>query len=153
MAFEYLQVWKLHNLPGQCLSVLSHPHRKKCFLMFFLNISLPLVLLQGTTGNSLMLSSSFPVSSNLCLFSLSPLPWIPPPSYACCSHGCFWPSRPQQATPCEHEVQHSTSLHWLSLNRGNYRQGTPGTSWISSVPLCCASRRCQSVWGHKNQVL
>lgn len=46
-------------------------------------------------------------------FSHSPLPWIPPPAHGCCSHGYVWPSHPQQATHCEHEVQHSTSSHWL----------------------------------------
>ena len=30
-AFEYLQGWKLHNLSGQPVSVLSHPHSKKVF--------------------------------------------------------------------------------------------------------------------------
>ena len=31
MAFEYLQGWRLHNLPGQPVPVLSHPHSKKVF--------------------------------------------------------------------------------------------------------------------------
>jgi len=32
MAFEYLQRWRLHNLPGPPMPVLSHPHSKKVFL-------------------------------------------------------------------------------------------------------------------------
>ena len=32
MAFEYLQGGRLHNLPGQLVPVLSHPHREKVFL-------------------------------------------------------------------------------------------------------------------------
>ena len=29
--FEYLQGWRLHNLPGQSVSVLGHPHSEKAF--------------------------------------------------------------------------------------------------------------------------
>jgi len=32
MAFEYLQAGRIHNLPGQPLPVLGHPHNKKVFL-------------------------------------------------------------------------------------------------------------------------
>ena len=31
MAFEYLQGWRLHNLSGQPVPVLSHPHSEKVF--------------------------------------------------------------------------------------------------------------------------
>jgi len=31
MAFEYLQGWRLHHLPGQPVPVLVHPHSKKVF--------------------------------------------------------------------------------------------------------------------------
>ena len=31
MAFEYLQGWRLHNLPGQAVAVLGHPHRRTVF--------------------------------------------------------------------------------------------------------------------------
>ena len=31
MAFEYLQGWRLHNLTGQPVPVLSHPHGEKVF--------------------------------------------------------------------------------------------------------------------------
>ena len=29
MAFKYLQEWRLHNLPGQPVPVLGHPHSEK----------------------------------------------------------------------------------------------------------------------------
>jgi len=31
MVFEYLQGWKLHNLSGQSMPVLDHPHNKRVF--------------------------------------------------------------------------------------------------------------------------
>ena len=31
IAFEYLQGWRLHNLSGQPVPVLGHPHSKKVF--------------------------------------------------------------------------------------------------------------------------
>jgi len=31
MAFKYLQGWRLHNLSGQPVPVLSHPHSEKVF--------------------------------------------------------------------------------------------------------------------------
>ena len=31
IAFEYLQGWRLHNLSGQPVPVLGHPHNKKVF--------------------------------------------------------------------------------------------------------------------------
>ena len=31
MAFEYLQGWRLHNLPGQPVPVFSHPHSEIVF--------------------------------------------------------------------------------------------------------------------------
>lgn len=46
-------------------------------------------------------------------FLLSSLPWTPPPSHGWCSHGCLRPSPPQPAAHCEHQVQHTTSSHWL----------------------------------------
>lgn len=51
--------------------MLSHPHRKMRFLCFTF-CPFPLVLLQGTTGSSLMLSSSFPLSSSMCLLFTLP---------------------------------------------------------------------------------
>lgn len=34
IAFEYLQGWKLQNLPGQHVPMLSHPHTEKVFSDF-----------------------------------------------------------------------------------------------------------------------
>ena len=31
IAFEYLQAWRIHNLPEQSVAVLSHPHGKRVF--------------------------------------------------------------------------------------------------------------------------
>ena len=31
MAFEYLQGWRLHSLPGQPVLVLGHPNHEKVF--------------------------------------------------------------------------------------------------------------------------
>jgi len=31
MDFEYLQAWRIHNLSGQPVPALSHPHSKKVF--------------------------------------------------------------------------------------------------------------------------
>ena len=77
--FWYLQGWTLHNLPGQFVPVLSHPHSKNvswcaegtsC-------VSLCLVLSLGMTGKSLARSSLHPpfrflrtlIKSFLILFS------------------------------------------------------------------------------------
>ena len=66
MAFELLQERRLYNLSGQPVVVLSHPHSKKCFLMFRWTLlcvslcSLPLVLSLGVTEKNLALSSLHP---------------------------------------------------------------------------------------------
>lgn len=82
MAFEYLQVWRLHNLPRnlcQCLVTLTG----KCassvslFALFLWSCyRAPL----GAVWCSLPHSPSPVVCA---CFSLSPLPWIPPPSHPC----------------------------------------------------------------------
>lgn len=38
MTFEYPQGWRLHNLPGQPVSIIGHQHSKKVFLMFRQNL-------------------------------------------------------------------------------------------------------------------
>lgn len=138
VAFEYLQVWRLHNFPGQSLPVLSHPHRKKCFLVLRRNFlcftfcPLSLVLLQSTAESSQMLSSSFPLSSSMCwLFTLPSAlnsttsswllqPWLRLTFTSPASHS-LWAWSP---------AQHLFSLTLLSLRRGIYQQCTPGTTWI-----------------------
>lgn len=143
VVFEHLQVWRLHSLPGQSLPVLSHPRRKKCFLMFrrsflcFTFCPLPLVLLQGTTESSLMLSSSFPLSSSMSLLFTLPSalnsttiswllqPWLPLTFTSPTSHS-LWAWSP---------AQHLFSLTLPSLRKGNYHQCTPGTSWMLAF-LC-----------------
>jgi len=61
-AFEYLQGWRLHQLPGQPVPVLGHPHNEKLFpdvrgiLLCFRWCQLLLVLLLGTTEKRLALS-------------------------------------------------------------------------------------------------
>lgn len=61
MAFDYLQAWTLHNLCGQPVPVLRHPHSKNCFLTFrgkllcFSLCLLPLVLSLSTTVNPYIL--------------------------------------------------------------------------------------------------
>lgn len=85
MAFEHVQGGRLHNLPGQPVSVLSHPdlsyffHSERCFLMFrwsFLYFSespLPLVLSLGITEESLALSSSHHPFKHFCTSIRLPL--------------------------------------------------------------------------------
>ena len=59
MSFEYLQGWRLRNLSGQAVQVLSHPHSEKMFPDIqgeppvFQFVPLPLVLSLGTTKKSL----------------------------------------------------------------------------------------------------
>ncbi|KAK4828375.1 hypothetical protein QYF61_026113 [Mycteria americana] len=62
-AFEYLQGWRLHKLPGQSVPLLSQPHSKKVFPdvqrepPVFSLCPLPLVLSLGTMEKSLAPSS------------------------------------------------------------------------------------------------
>lgn len=52
-AFEYLQGWRLHNLPGQPMPVLIHSHSEKALPDIQRECLLPQVLTLGTTGKSL----------------------------------------------------------------------------------------------------
>ena len=78
-AFDYLQEWRLHNLSGQLVPVLRHPHSEKSFFLMFRQNLLcfrlcpsPLVLSLGTTEKSLALFAPLPPIGYL-------YTWIRPP--------------------------------------------------------------------------
>ena len=56
MVLEYFQGWRLHNLSGECVPVLSRPHSRKVF-PDVPREPLPIVLSLGTTEMRL---ASFP---------------------------------------------------------------------------------------------
>jgi len=104
MAAEYLQGWRLHNLPGQPVSVLGHLHSKKVFtdetwnLLCFGFCPLTLVLSLGTTEKRLAPSSLHPPFRYLhtsviplsFLFSrLSSASFLSLSSYERCSNGLY----------------------------------------------------------------
>jgi len=53
VAFEHLQGWTLHDLPGQPVPVLSHPQGEKVFPNVQTDPPVPLVLALGTPEKSL----------------------------------------------------------------------------------------------------
>jgi len=93
MAFEYLQGWRLHNLPGQPVPVLGHPLSKKVFpdvqweCPGFQSVPIAFGLSLGTTEQSLALSSLHPPCRYLCTLMRSPRAFSSPvPSLSASPH-------------------------------------------------------------------
>lgn len=112
--FEYLQGWRLHNLSGQSVTGLGHPHTENSFLLFRGNLPsftlcpLALLLSLGTTGKGLVLSSLHPPVRYLNTSVRSHLE---------CSLLFEWSQLPHCLLMCEmlHPLHHLGFL-WNSLN-------------------------------------
>lgn len=94
MAFEFLQGWRLHNLPGQHVPVLRHPHifRVRGILLYFSVCPLPSVLSPGTTAESL---APFLFAPSLQVFTYIdkiPRPFPSPGSPSSLSLSQYWRS-------------------------------------------------------------
>lgn len=71
MAFEYLQGWRLHNIPGQFMPVLIHPHRVFPVFQFVPVVSGPIPGNHWEESGSLFLHLPFRYSYTLMRFPLS----------------------------------------------------------------------------------
>lgn len=71
MAFDYLQGWRLHNIPGQPMPVLSHPHRVFRVFQFVPVVSGPVPGNHWEESGSLFLHLPFRNSYTLMKFPMS----------------------------------------------------------------------------------